>query len=360
MISVTVVLLLLIGVPALLRFFGFAEPVAAILGALAALCLVMPLELTQLATVLDFGRLGSENLIILVAAMIASLLAGCHAAPRPDRPLGWYAAGDAGFIGALLAAVVLSAYAFEVAVSSVMFAALVIGTALWLAMAGAGALIGPRSSAPPPVAPTSHRLGIGIFAIVLISCLSIPAILLGIMTPSEAFTFFGLPTALVFRLVAGMTQGRRLAGYGTDVLRGIADGAWIVLVAYAARAAWFALKFAGLGSEASLALSPMWLMPLFAIAVLVLGIVVGPTYGALLAVAISAPVLTAAGVPQDACALVAALMLTLGYAMPSVSLLSPRGPLARPASPAALAAMAVGVVIVVGVSAAITTMHASG
>jgi len=285
-------------------------------------------------------------------------LAGCHVAPRADRPLGWYAPGDAAFVGALLVAVVLSAYAFEVAVTNALIA-LVIGAALWLAMAGAGTLIGRGSSATLPAASLPNRLAIGLLAIVSISFPSVPAVLLGIVTPSEAFTFFGLPAALVIRLAAGLMQDRRIAGYGTDVLRGIADGAWIVLVAFAAGTASLVLRIAGLGS-ATLALSPAWLMTLFAIAVLVLGVVVGPTYGALLAAAIAAPFLTAAGVPPDACALVTALMLTLGYAMPSfgLSLLSPaRGPLARRVSAAELGAIAVGVVIVVGVSAVLAAMR---
>ena len=102
-----------------------------------------------------------------------------------------------------------------------------------------------------------------------------------------------------------------MVGYGTDVLRGIADGAWIVLVAFAARMASFALAFSGSGSS-TLALPPMGLMALFAIAVLMLGVIVGPTYGALLAAAIFAPLLTTAGVPHDSCALVFSLATVHG------------------------------------------------
>jgi hypothetical protein len=357
-----VILLVLIGAPALLRFFGFAEPSAAILGVLAAICFVMPLDVTQITSVLDFGRIGSEYMVIVVLTVIASLLAGCHAAPRANRPLGWHAQGDAGFIGALLVAIVLGANAFEVAIVNILIAALVIGVALWLAMAGAGALIGRGSSAAVPVASMPKRIGIGISAVVLISYLSVPAVLFGILTPSEAFTFFSLPIAVVFRLVAGLTQGRRMAGYGTDVLRGIADGAWIVLVVFAARTASFTLAFSGSGSP-TLALSPMGLMAIFAIAVLALGVIVGPTYGALLAAAIFAPLLTTAGVPHDSCALVFSLTLMLGYASPSfgLSLLSPTpSALARQLSAAEVGAIAVGVVIVVGVSAVIAAIGGSG
>ncbi len=357
-----VILLVLISVPALLRFFGFAEPSAAILGALAAICFVMPLDVTQLTSVLDFGRIGSEYMVIVVLTVIASLLAGCHAAPRTNRPLGWYAQGDAGFIGALLVAIVLGANAFEVAIFNILIAALVIGVALGLAMAGAGALIGRGSSAVVPVASTPKRIGIGILAVVLISYPSIPAVLFGIMTPSEAFTFFSLPIAIVFRLIACLMQGRRMAGYGTDVLRGIADGAWIVLVAFAARTASFTIAFAGSGTP-TLALPAMGLITIFAIAVLALGFIIGPTYGALLAAAIFAPLLTAAGVPHDTCALVFSLTLMLGYASPSfgLSLLSPTpGAFARQISAAEVGAMAVGVVIVVGVSAVIAAIGGSG
>ena len=216
----------MIGAPALLRFFGFAEPSAAILGALAAICFAMPLDVAQITSVLDFGRIGSEYSIIFVLTVIASLLAGCNAAPRANRPLGWYAQGDAGFIGALLVAIVLGANSFGVAIVNILIAALVIGVALWLAMTGAGALIGRGSSAAVPVASMWKRIGIGILAVVLIIYPSVPAVLVGIMTPSEAFTFFSLPIAAVLRLVTGLMQGRRMAGYGTDVLRGIADGAW--------------------------------------------------------------------------------------------------------------------------------------
>ncbi len=352
----------MIGAPALLRFFGFAEPSAAILGALVAICFVMPLDVTLLTSVLDFGRIGSEYLVIVVLTVIASLLAGCHAAPRANRPLGWYAQGDAGFIGALLVAIVLGANAFEVAIVNILIAALVIGVALWLAMAGAGALIGRGSNAAVPVASMPKRIGIGILAVVLISYPSVPSVLLGIMTPSEAFTFFSLPIVVVFRLVAGLVQGRRMAGFGTDVLRGIADGAWIVLVAFVARTASFTIAFSGPGSP-TLALSPMGLMAIFAIAVLALGVIVGPTYGALLAAAIFAPLLTTAGVPHDSCALVFSLTLMLGYASPSfgLSLLSPTpGALARQISTAEVGALAVGVVIVVAVSAIIAAIGGSG
>jgi hypothetical protein len=352
----------LIGVPALLRFFGFAEPSAAILGALAAICIVMPLDVTQLTSVLDFGRIGTEYLVIVVLSVIASLLAGCHSAPRANRPLAWYAQGDAGFIGALLVATVLGANAFEVAIVNVLIAAFVIGVALWLAMAGAGVLIGRGWSAAVPVASISKRIGIGILAVVLISYPSVPAMLFGIMTPYEAFTFFSLPIAIVICLVVGKMQGRRMAGYGTDVLRGIADGAWIVLVAFAARAASFAFAFAGPGSP-TLALSPTGTTVIFAIAVLVLGVIVGPTYGALLAATIFAPLLNTTGVPHESCALVFSLTLMLGYAMPSfgLSLLSPTpGALARQLSAAEVGVIAVGVVIVVGVSAVIAANGGSG
>lgn len=348
--------------PALLRFFGFAEPSAAILGALAAICLVMPLDVTQLTSVLDFGRIGTEYLVIVVLSVIASLLAGCHSAPRANRPLAWYAQGDAGFIGALLVAIVLGANAFEVAIVNVLIAALVIGVALWLAMAGAGVLIGRGWSAAVPVASIPKRIGIGILAVVLISYPSVPAMLFGIMTPYEAFTFFSLPIAIVICLVVGKMQGRRMAGYGTDVLRGIADGAWIVLVAFAARAASFAFAFAGPGSP-TLALSPTGTTVIFAIAVLALGVIVGPTYGALLAATIFAPLLNTAGVPHESCALVFSLTLMLGYAMPSfgLSVLSPTpGALARQLSAAEVGVIAVGVVIVVGVSAVIAANGGSG
>jgi hypothetical protein len=352
----------LIGAPALLRFFGFAEPSAAILGVLAVICFVMPLDVTQITSVLDFGRTGSEYMVIVVLTVIASLPAGCNPAPRANRPLGWYAQGDAGFIGALLVAIVLGANAFGVAIVNILIAALVIGVALWIAMAGAGALIGRGSSAAAPVASMPKRIGVGILAVVLIIYPSVPAVLFGILTPSEAFTFFSLPIVMVFRLVAGLTQGRRMAGYGTDVLRGIADGAWIVLAAFAARMASFTLAFSGLGSL-TLALSPMGLMAIFAIAVLALGVIVGPTYGALLAAAIFAPLLTTAGMPHGSCALVFSLTLMLGYASPSfgLSLLSPTpSSLARQVSAAEVGAITVGVVIVVGVSAVIAAIGGSG
>ena len=182
------------------------------------------------------------------------------------------------------------------------------------------------------------------------------------MTPSEAFTILSLPIAAVFRLVAGLMQGRRMAGYGTDLLRGIADGAWIVLVAFAARMASFALAFSGSGSS-TLALPPMGLMGLFAIAVLMLGVIVGPTYGALLAAAIFAPLLTTAGVPHISCALVFSLALPLRYARPSfgMSLLSPTpGVLARQVSAAEVGAIAVGVVILVVVSSVFAAIGGGG
>src|SRR5262249_52688100 len=220
--TLTVILLVLIGVPTLLRFFGFAEPIAAILGALAALCLVTRFDLTMLVGVLDFNRIDSMYLVIVVLAVIASLMAGCHVAPRPNRPLGWYSRGDAGFIGALLVAMILAAHAFQVAVTNVLVTALTIGVALWLAMAGAGALLGRGSNTPPPVVSLAKRIAIGFLAVVLIAFPVVLAMLSGLMTPTEAFAFLSLPVALVFRLVAGLIQDRGIAGYGTDLFPGIA------------------------------------------------------------------------------------------------------------------------------------------
>src|SRR5262249_54238638 len=169
MASPTIILLVLIGVPALLRFVGFAEPTAAILGALAALCLVTGFDSNVLVGVLDFGRISFIYLLIPVLAVIASLLAGCHDAPRANRPLGWYAQGDAAFVGALLVAIVLAALAFEVSITNVLGIALLIGVVVWLAMAGAGALLGrgPRAT-PPPVASLPKRIGIGLLAVAVV------------------------------------------------------------------------------------------------------------------------------------------------------------------------------------------------
>lgn len=362
MITATVVLLILIGVPTLLRFFGFAEPIAAILGALAAACLVTSFDFNILAGVLDFNRIDYSYLAIMVLSVIASLLAGCHAAPRTNRPLSWYAQGDAAFIGALLVAIVLAAYALQVSIVNVTVGALAIGVALWLVMAGAGALLARRSRTPPPVVSLPQRLGIGFLAVGLIVLPSVWAMLLGLMTPSEAFAFLGLPAALTFRLAVGFTQGRGIAGFGSDVLRGIADGAWVILTAFAAQVASFAYVMSGPTSSA-LPLS-VWLTPAFAIAVLALGCIVGPTYGALLAIVVSAPLLTAAGMPPDSCALVAGLALMLGYARPAfgLSLLSPAPGASARRLPAAddVGVLAVGAVIVVGVAAAMAALAGGG
>jgi hypothetical protein len=354
MTSHAVTLAILIGVPAALRFVGFGEPLAAIVGALAALCLAMPLGPSDLANLLDFSRTDPNDAVILVLAVVASLLAGCHAASRPNRPLGWYAPGDAAVVGTLLVAFVLGARAFEVSVAAVVSAGLAIGVVAWLAMAGVGALLpGRGSNATAPMASTPKRVGIALLALVLICSQSVPAVLLGLLTPLEAFTLFSLPVALVFRLVAGLIQGRRLAGYGSDLLRGIADGAWIVLAMFAARIATTALTVAGPG-DLGLTLSPMPLMAVFAGAIMVLGLIVGPTYGALLAAAIFAPVLKAAGVPAATSALVLGSALTLAFARPSFGfgLLSPAfgGP-ARQVSGSEAGAIAAGVAIVLVFSA---------
>jgi hypothetical protein len=362
MTSHAMILAILIGVPALLRFIGFAEPLAAIVGALAAFCLAMPLAPRELVGLLDFSRTDPNDAVILVLAVIASLLAGCHAAPRPDRPLGWYAPGDAAVVGTLLVAIVLGARAFEVSFG-IVSAGLAIGVVSWLAMAGVGALLpGRGSNAAAQVASTPKRIGIALLALVLICSQSVPAVLLGLLTPLEAFALFSLPVALVFRLVAGLIQGRRLAGYGCDLLRGIADGAWIVLAMFAARIATTALTVSGPG-DFTLALSPMWLLPIFAGAIMVLGIIVGPTYGALLAAAIFAPVLKAAGVPAATSALVLGSALMLAFARPSLGfgLLSPAfgGP-ARQTSGSEAGAMAAGVAIVLVFSAVMAATGGGG
>ena len=361
MMTATVVLPVLIGVPMLLRFVGFAEPIAAILGAIAALCLVTSFDTNTLLGVLDFNRIDYIYLTIMVLTVIAALLAGCHPAPRANRPLGWYARGDAAFIGALLVATVLAGLSFQVSIASMMVTALTIGVALWLGMAGAGALLGRGSKTPPPVVSLPQRFGIGLLAVGLIALPSIWMMLLGLMIPSEAFAFLGLPAALTLRLVVGLTQGRGIAGVGTDLLRGIADGAWIILTAFAAQVAGFAYTMSGAASTA-VALSPMWLMPALAIAVLALGVIVGPTYGAVLAVLVAAPLAAMAGVPPDGCALVVAVALMLGYARPvfGLSLLSPASGAAAQRPAAEVATMAVGAVIVVVVAAGLSLLGGGG
>jgi hypothetical protein len=91
---------------------------------------------------------------------------------------------------------------------------------------------------------------------------------------------------------------------------------------------------------------------------MMLGIVVGPTFGALLAATIFAPVLKSAGVPAATCALVLGSALMLGYARPSfgLRLLSPAfgGP-ARQISGSEAGAMAAGVAIVLAFSAYMAT-----
>jgi hypothetical protein len=70
-------------------------------------------------------------------------------------------------------------------------------------------------------------------------------------------------------------------------------------------------------TRSHLALSPMWLMPAFAIMVLALGFIVGPTYGAVLAILVSSKPLAAAGMLPEGCSMVAGLALMLGYARPA-------------------------------------------
>jgi hypothetical protein len=136
----------------------------------------------------------------------------------------------------------------------------------------------------------------------------------------------------------------------------------VILVVVAAQAASFAYTMSGPAPPA-LTLSAMWLMPAFAIAVLALGVIVGPTYGAVLAILVSAPLLTAAGMPPEGCALVVGLALMLSYARPAfgLSLLSPAPVASARRLPAAeVGAMAVGAVIVVGVAAGIAALAGGG
>ena len=350
--SQAVILVILIGVPTLLRVAGFAEPVAAIVAAAAALWIVAPPR-AGLADPIDFARIIDETLIVVVvAAVIGALVAGCQSAPRPRHPLGWYAAGDAAFIGALLVAVVLGAISFATSVAAGLTAALLIGTVLWLVTTGVGALVG-RARAAKEAPSALRALGIGLFALASIGFLVVPAISLGVLTPSEAFTFFGLPIALIFRLVVALILERGIAGYGIDLLRGVADAAWIVLAVLAAGIAALALRLAG-GDAALPALPPVTAAIAFAAAILLLGVLVGATYGALLAAAIFAPLLTAADVPAGTSALIFLPALMLSYARPTLglTLLAPAfGGAARRISAAEAAAIAAGVVVVFAVAA---------
>jgi hypothetical protein len=296
--------------------------VAAILAAAAALSVVLPRG--AWGEVLDFVRVDGDNSDILVLTVIGALVAGSQPAPRSHRPLGWYAPGDAAFVGALLVAIVLGGRSFEASISQGMGTGLTIGVVLWLVMTGVGALFGRRSVAADAGPAAMKTFGIGLFAIASIGFMAVPAITLGIMTMPEAFIFFGLPAALIFRLVVGLIAGRGIAGYGLDLLRGVADGAWIVVVVFAAQMASIAVTMVGAGMPA-VALPPVIATVALAAAILLLGILAGPTFGALLAAPLFMPLLKMAGVSPRAAALVLVPALMLSYARPALdlSLLAP-------------------------------------
>jgi TRAP-type C4-dicarboxylate transport system permease large subunit len=349
MISPVFIVVILIGAAAILRFIGFAEPVGAILGAFAALVLAKPFDVDAFAGVADFTRIDTSYAVIPLLTVANSLLAGCYPAPRPNRPLGWYAPGDPAFIGALFVATVLAAGAFQVTVSGLVSRSLLAGLVLWLAMTGTSGLI-TRKSGKAGIDGVQRPTGYGLFLLPVIVFLPLSELAAGMITPLEAFAFFAALIA-VFRLT--IWKGRRIAAFGIDLLRGIADGAWIVLVVFAGQVASDALSVSGL-EQTTLALPPLISMVIFAITVLMLGAMLGSTFGALLAAAIFGRLLENAGVGHDTSALVLAVTLMVSYARPPLALHLPSPPYdftAEGTAPAELGALAAGVIAVVAFSA---------
>ena len=332
--TILTVLILLVGGIAMLRFVGFAEPIAALIVAAILVVILIGPSNPNIVGLFNINILRVDIYVgqaVLVAAIIASLLAGCHDAPRPVRPLGWYAPGDAGFFGVFPAAAVIAGIAFGQSILTILMSLVIIGLAVWLVMAVVGALLSlwDKTGKAPSVWPA---LGVGALGFVLVLSPALSAMALGILTSSEALTFLSLPSALVVRLVVGLVQGRGIGGIGPDLLRGVADGAWIVFAMFAAAAVTMVIGFSGSDPGRAMAeavgvnaMSPVAAMVTIAAMVLILGMLIGSTVGAFIAAPIAASLAAMAGVSGAAPALVVALALLFSYARPSLelTLLSP-------------------------------------
>jgi TRAP-type C4-dicarboxylate transport system permease large subunit len=338
----TLLVLLVAGI-AVLRFAGFAEPIAALIVVAILAVGVAPANLAQVAVfTFDFTRIVAFPVqSVVVAAIIAALLAGCHSAPRPARPLGWYGPGDASFFGVLPAAAVIVGSAFNASVTATLMSVVLAAVAVWLAMLGVGALAR-RAGKTAPAPSISQPLGFGALGLVLVLFPALAMMAAGLFTPTEALTFLSLPLALVLRLArafeledrptAGSVQHGGIRGIGLDLLRGLADAAWIAFAMFAAHTATVVIAFvardpgqvlaAALGVSA---MSPVTAMLTIAVMVLILGVLMGPTVGAYSAAPIAVSFAKMAGVSDAAPAIVATLALVVSYARPSLglSLLSP-------------------------------------
>ena len=366
----TLLVLLVCGI-AVLRFVGFAEPIAALI-VTAILAVGVIANVDQVAFFFDFTRVASyAGQAALVAAVIAALLAGCHAAPRPARPLGWYGPGDASFFGVIPAAAVIVGIAFSESVLKILMSLVLPALAVWLAMAGAGALVRHtrKTTQVPSLWPP---LGFGALGLVLVLSPALMAMAAGLLTPTEALTFLSLPLALVLRLArafeledrraAGSAEHGGIRGIGLDLLRGLADGAWIVFAMFAAHAVTVAIAVTTPDAGRVLAtavgisaMSPVTAMLTIAAMVLILGVLMGPTVGAYSAAPIAAGFATMAGVSGAAPAIVATLALVVSYARPSfgLNLLSPTmagGRAEQRADFAQIAVWIVGAVLTLGVA----------
>lgn len=333
-----------------LRFLGFAEPLAGMTAALIFSTAIglPPFDVLSIAAATARGGLDSYLAICVVAgAVIAGLLAGCNPGiRRPRRPLGWFAPGDPAFVGTLLAVAAMFAGLLEISLGRLLAAVLPCGAVVLLATAGIGELL--RAQRPADVRPSDERraAGLGLLAIAAVGGPILLLVASGLATPTEAFVAAGVPAALGFRLIVSAFDDRGPVGLERDLLRGIADAAWVVMTLFAVSLAGRVIVSAGVPVTKDL--PPLLIAILAAAAMLLLGFAAGSTFGTLLAGVLLFPTAQGAGIDFTALATIATLAATTAFARPSlgIGLLSWGRPRSRGGTPVeAVAAFAGGALV---------------
>jgi hypothetical protein len=296
----------------ILRILGAIEPLAVIAAGLVCL-LVAGTSLDYVAAFVARGAFrvtGDVGLMgLLYAALIGSVLSGTDLQDRRcNRPMALNVSGDPAVAGNLLVSALLTGGSIIVV--------LILGAAVLAVAASSGAIARRWSSSPP-----ASGAAVGLIACVLIALSIFALTFSGTATLVEAIAGAGVPISLIIFVfsILRRKRDRALSALPESLARGVATAAWIVTVLMGTNLVHFAAQAAGAPTVDGSNFSPAMILPAVVPAVIVSGLLLGPTVGPLLLVGIFREA------SVEGLGVIAALAMALGYVSPvqSMNLLSP-------------------------------------
>jgi hypothetical protein len=303
----------------LLRWLGFAEPLAALIAAIAALLFAgLTIDKTALfaaATaprIFDYVTLGIP-LITVATALLGGLVPDTQ---QPRRPLGWSAAGDIRYFGIYLAICLLAAAQFQNSIFQIVSSTILFAILLFAVALVANVVVSGRNAF------SAQKLFGSLAILVFLLVPTAVPILFGLFTPTEAICIVFLPTSILLRVGFDLANQRGFSGILEDMIRGATDGAWILLTFFGATLVIYGLRLQGpLASVDWLqSFPPAQFLAIYAAFTILCCSALGTTLGFLIAYAFFFPPFREAGLQSETIALIAVLCLLASLAKPELGL----------------------------------------